>query len=1196
MTKNAIHYFLVVLALTKTAVSQTGIGEVTAIELTDNKLSLYAGSEIVVFQVCLPNVIKANYLPQGVKDSSTLVIGNTDWSVIPASFDTTGDPIVIQTNKLTVEIARSPLRFRVLGADGRELLRERIDEGFLSQGIKLNVAGSNFYGIHNAQSGSLSRNDGGYIEAGRQGQGGAPFVWTTDGYGLLMDTDGGRVTINNGMMDFLKDEGGKRDIELYVIAGTPREIFSGMTAVSGRAPLFPKFAYGFLNTEWGIDQDELLEDVRTYREKKIPIDAYILDFDWMDWGSDNYGEFRWGPKFPDGPSGALKTTLDSLGLKLFGIRKPRVHVNTQQGREVQSNGLFFDTVTDYFSGKQVWRLDFRKPETRKWYWETFVNQGDAFNKGIIGYWNDEADEYGGNMMFMQMQRANYEGQRSYNNQRVWSINRNFYLGAQRYAYCHWSGDISTGFSSMASQRLFMLSSINIGSTWWGMDIGGFNGTPTPENYIRWMQFGAFVPVYRVHGVFNEEREPWNYGSNAERIARRYIEMRYRLLPYIYSYAWENHRTGVPIVRPLIFDYPEDTRVTNLTSEWLFGDDLLVHPVVRANARTASIYLPAGKWIDFHSGDIYTGPNTITVPVTLEDIPVFVISGAVIPMAPIAQYVGDPASPQDVLYLECYPKGASEFVLYEDDGITYDYENGNYSTTNIGFEDDGPVLRLAISGHNGPFVPVERDYQAAFHLLEEKPGQVRVNLSVIRETTVDSLSNGLRDVWAYDAQNKSCLVRIQDDGTPFTILVTRGPDAVPPGVSSVFCASPDSVIVRFTERVLLDNSENSATNKVNYRISNGVGVLAVNAFPDEKSVALLTTPHAVNEKYSIEISNIADQSNQKNVMAPVTKIYTCAATQTIVLQYGLAGYNGVSDAHIAEYFPDHNMGGNPLFEAGRFDGGNSSDDKSMLIRFDLSSTDLDDPERIAQANLVLSLAETRNGEADKQLAAYRLLRDWNEGAANVGIDGRQAQTGEVTWNSALHTIVPWSAPGGDFVQSFAEVVTVVGASPGAEYTWNITQIVKNWTALPDSNFGIILREPAPSHQNGTKVFYASDYEEISLRPKLNIRLLPATRFEDSRDAIPDEFVLYQNYPNPIQVNNAHRYSSHTMIRYDLPAKSRISLKVYNVRGQVVATLVDGWQKGGRYEIPFELAVLPSGFYLYRLKAGDFAQSRKLLILR
>ncbi|MFQ5865424.1 MAG: TIM-barrel domain-containing protein [bacterium] len=1192
MTKNAIHYFLIVLALTKTAVSQTGIGEVTAIELTDNKLSLHAGSEVVVFQVCLPNVIKANYLPQGVEDPDTLVIGNTDWSVILASFDTTGNPIVIQTNKLTVEISRSPLRFRVLGADSRELVRERTDEGFFSRGIKLNVAGSNFYGIHNAQFGSLTRNNGGRIEAGRQGQGGAPFLWTTDGYGLLMDTHGGQVTINNGMMDFLRDDGGKRDIELYVIAGTPREIFSGMVAVSGRAPLFPKFAYGFLNTEWGMDQDELLEDVRTYREKKIPIDAYVLDFDWMDWGSDNYGEFRWGPKFPDGPSGALKMTLDSLGLKLFGIRKPRVHVNTQQGQEVQSNGLFFDMVTDYFSNKQVWRLDFHKPETRKWYWETFINQGDAFNKGIIGYWNDEADEYGGNMMFMQMQRANYEGQRSYNNQRIWSINRNFYLGAQRYAYCHWSGDIATGFASMASQRLFMLSSINLGSTWWGMDIGGFNGTPRPENYIRWMQFGAFVPVYRVHGVFNEEREPWNYGPDAERITRRYIEMRYRLLPYIYSGAWENHQTGVPIVRPLIFDYPDDIRVTNLTSEWLFGDELLVRPVVSANARTASIYLPEGKWIDFHGEDFYTGPNTITVPVTLEDIPIFVKAGAVIPMAPAAQFVGVPALPQDVLHLECYPEGASEFVLYEDDGITYDYENGNHSTTWLSFSDDGTSLSLTIEGRMGPFVPIERDYQAAFHLLEEKPTQVRVNFSLIRETTVDSLSNGLRDVWAYDAQSKSCLVRIRDDGTPSTILVTRGLDTVPPAVDSVFCASPDSVIVRFTERVLLDNRENSATNKVNYRISNGVMVLAVNAFPDEKSVALRTTPHVVNQSYSIEVSNIADQSSQKNVMAPVTKTYACEATQTIVLQHGLAGYEGASDAHIAEYFPNHNMGGNPLFEAGRFDGANNLDDKSMLVRFDLSSTDLNDPADIAQADLVLALADTRNGEADKQLAAYRLLRDWNEGTANVGIDGRQAQTGEVTWNSASHPTVTWRAPGGDFVQSFAEAVTV-GANPGAEYSWDITQIVKHWIARPDSNFGIILREPAPSHQNGTKVFYASEYEEMSLRPKLKIRLLLATPVEDSTYAIPDEFVLYQNYPNPIQVNNAHRY---TMIRYDLPARSRVSLKVYNVRGQVVATLVDGWQEGGRYEIPFKLASLPSGFYFYRLKAGDFAQSRKVLILR
>ncbi|MFQ5630033.1 MAG: TIM-barrel domain-containing protein, partial [bacterium] len=636
--KHTISAFLLILALGRTATPQTGLGNITAISLEQNRLTLHAGSETVVFQVCLPNVIKANYLPQGIEDADTLVIGNAEWPLISASFDTSGDPIVVQTNEITVEISRAPMRFLVRSADGRELLREQAGEGFFAQGIKLKVAGSHFYGIHNTQFGSLARNTGGRIDAGRQGQAGAPFVWTPEGYGLLMDTDGGEISITNSMMNFLKGAGGKRDIELYIVTGTPRDIFAGMTAVSGRAPLFPKFAYGFLNTEWGMDQNELLSDVRTYRDKRIPIDAYILDFDWMDWGSDNYGEFRWGAKFPDGPIGALKTMLDSLGLKLFGIRKPRVHTNTVQGQEVLNEGLFFDTVTDYFSGKQVYRLNFHKPETRKWFWETFINKGDAYNKGIIGYWNDEADEYGGNMMFMQMQRANYEGQRRLNEQRVWSINRNFYLGAQRYSYAHWSGDISTGFPSMAAQRLFMLSSITLGSAWWGMDIGGFGGTPTPENYIRWMQFGAFVPVFRVHGTFNEEREPWQYGPDAERIARRYVEMRYKLLPYNYSYAWENHQTGAPLVRPLIFCYPDDPKAANRHAEWLFGDALLVHPVITPGAQTASVYLPAGDWIDYHRGDFYAGPGTITVPVTLEDIPIFVKAGAVLPTTPAAQYI------------------------------------------------------------------------------------------------------------------------------------------------------------------------------------------------------------------------------------------------------------------------------------------------------------------------------------------------------------------------------------------------------------------------------------------------------------------------------------------------------------------------------------------------------------------------------
>ncbi|MBN2357258.1 DUF4968 domain-containing protein, partial [candidate division KSB1 bacterium] len=563
-----------------TRVSAQPISNIT---IDGSKLILHSGSDELILKACSDNILKINFLSQGYEDADTLVILKTKWPAVSISFDTSGDPIRMTAPQFVVEISRSPMRMQFYSAANAWLCGEPGNSGMNAGSLILTCPTAHFYGVGNRQTGTLQTTQGGDIRAGAQGGAGAPFAWTTNGWGLLVDSDGGRMDIRANSLAFSRPiSPTKRDLECYLLFGKPKEIFAAMTAISGSPPMMPKFTLGFLNTEWGMDEAELRDDVATYRGKNIPIDAYVLDFDWMDWGADQYGEFRWGGKFPGGTSGQLKTDLARLGLKLMGIRKPRIHLDTEQGNFAQTQGFFHSYTTDYFSGKQVGRLNFHLPAAREWYWNAFIQRGNAFATGIIGYWNDEADEYGGNLMFLQMQRAEYEGQRRYTDQRVWSINRNFYLGAQRYAYGHWSGDIATGFSSMDRQRLFMLSSIALGSSWWGMDIGGFNGTPDAENYFRWIQFGAFVPIFRVHGTNGEEREPWNYGAEAEAIATKYIRLRYQLMPYIYSAARQNHLTGLSITRPLVMEYPEDANAADNTAEWLFGESLLIHPITRAS--------------------------------------------------------------------------------------------------------------------------------------------------------------------------------------------------------------------------------------------------------------------------------------------------------------------------------------------------------------------------------------------------------------------------------------------------------------------------------------------------------------------------------------------------------------------------------------------------------------------------------------
>ena len=553
-------------------------------------------------------------------------------------------------------------------------------------------------------------------DAGEQGHAGAPFVWSTAGYGVLLDSEGATFTLKPGAISV--DNGTRQRPDYYILVGTPAEIFTALAQLSGRPPLFPKWAMGFTNSQWGIDQKELLQIVDTYRAKHIPIDNFTLDFDWKAWGEDDYGEFRWNAtKFPDAPGGKLKSDLDRRGIHLTGIMKPRVHVDTVEGRYATAHDLWRPdekAAPDYFSHKLVKDIDFDKPAARAWFFNDALKR--SFATGIAGWWNDEADNTPSNTQFLNMQRTLYDGQRAISNQRVWSINRNFWLGSQRYAYGLWSGDIPTGFASMAGQRARMLSAINVGAMQWGMDGGGFHGHPSDENYARWIEFGAFTPIFRVHGEFGEKRQPWVYGPVAEKAATDAIRLRYALIPYIYSYAWRDHTSGIGLVRPLLFDWPHDPRLRNDVDAWLFGDWLLASPVVEPGQTSKDIYLPAGRWTDWFSGKAYQGGQTIRLAIDSKhwgDIPLFIRDGAIIPTQPVMDYVGE--APLTQLDVDVFPAGTrTQFDYYDDDGSTYGYEKGAYFVQSLSVQRQGNTVRFGTSAVSGSFKPALKFYLLKIH--------------------------------------------------------------------------------------------------------------------------------------------------------------------------------------------------------------------------------------------------------------------------------------------------------------------------------------------------------------------------------------------------------------------------------------------------------------------------------------------------
>jgi alpha-glucosidase len=513
--------------------------------------------------------------------------------------------------------------------------------------------------------------------------------------------------------------------------------------LTGHPPIPPKWTLGFLNSQWGSNEGEVKQIVSTYRAKHIPIDGFILDYDWKAWGEDDYGEWRWNStsspdsaapnEYPDGASGLFGKQMLAEGINLCGILKPRILV-FKNGRDsemheaaayAESHGFWYPGEPPLSDSPKVRDLDFANPDLRACFWKHLE---PAFDAGMTAWWNDEADHtypqwpdsshiYDfNNFQFFNMGRMLYDGQRSHSNLRVWSINRNFYLGAQRFGYAEWSGDIETGFESMQDQRMRLLSTVNLGEPHWSMDTGGFFGHPSPENYARWVEFAAFVPIFRVHGEYMEKRQPWVYGPMAEAAATNAIRLRYQLLPYIYSYERIASETGIGVVRPLFWMFPDDPAVANDGSSWMFGDSLLITPVVSPGTSVHQFYLPSGTWYDYARGTRMDGGKTVSYKVdavSWKDIPIFVRAGAIIPTQPAADYVGQ--HPATDITLDVFPaKEPRSFTYYDDDGSTYSYEQGSYYRQRITASFEDGSVHVAFEKPSGTFRGSTRHFIVRVH--------------------------------------------------------------------------------------------------------------------------------------------------------------------------------------------------------------------------------------------------------------------------------------------------------------------------------------------------------------------------------------------------------------------------------------------------------------------------------------------------
>ncbi|MGE5845308.1 MAG: TIM-barrel domain-containing protein, partial [Ignavibacteria bacterium] len=366
-------------------------------------------------------------------------------------------------------------------------------------------------------------------------------------------------------------------------------------------------------------------------------------------------------------------------------------------------------------------LDYFNPVTGKKYWNTLKE--NLFTHGVDSWWMDatepENDALKGEKTFLGLgdfyrliyplfvSQAVYEGQRETTSEkRVCILTRSAFLGQQKYAIINWSGDIGGNWDPYKRQIVAGLNYTITGLPYWTTDIGGFfrpgSSQYTDEKYhellIRWYQWGVFNPIFRIH-AYQTETEPWKYGENVEENMRKMLNLRYRLLPYIYSEAWQITKNGSTMMRPLVMDFNGDSSALNQTFEYMFGKSFLVAPVTEPDIKEWNVYLPKpAAWYDFWTGRRFDGGQTVNTAAPLYRIPLFIKAGSIIPVGPEVQYAAEKS--WDNLEIRIYPGSDGEFTLYEDENDNYNYEKGAYST--ITFNWDDAKKFLSISNRKGSF--------------------------------------------------------------------------------------------------------------------------------------------------------------------------------------------------------------------------------------------------------------------------------------------------------------------------------------------------------------------------------------------------------------------------------------------------------------------------------------------------------------
>ncbi len=743
---------VVVVTANAQSYKKTELGIKTTIDSVDIEVQFYN-----------PSTVRILKSPEGktfTKKSFSVIIAprKTAFKV-----ENEGDEVSVKSESMEVDLNLKDGEISYSTPGGERLLSEK-DSGvaftdFNDAGVRAFTVSQSFildkdeaiYGLGQQQKGKMDQRDDTLHMIQGNTDDYIPFFLSVKGYGLFWDNYSPTLFVDSPDSTTFKSDVGDCVDYYFMYGGNADGVIAQMRDLTGQVPMLPLWTYGYWQSrERYKSQDEIVGVVKKYRELEVPLDGIIQD--WQYWG-DN---FHWNameflnPDFPNPQK--MVDEIHGMHAHIIISTWASFGPKTKQYAILDKKGMLLDFKTWPLSSRDVWPPDLShpsgvrvydpyNPEARKFYWD-YMNRG-LFSLGIDGWWLDSSepdhlevkpsdfDDHTYLGSFRKVRNAFplmhvggvYDGQRSVTSKkRVFILTRSMFAGQQRYGANTWSGDVVASWYALRAQISAGLNFSLTGIPYWNSDIGGFFLWNFPkklddanyrELYARWIQFGAFCPMMRSHGT-DAPREIYQFGNRGDEIydaIDKYINLRYLLLPYIYSTSWNVTAHQSSMMRALVMDFAKDKNALDINNEYMFGRAFLVCPVTTpmysrisvqgtdtnrvedfSTMKSEGVYLPKGSdWIDFWTGEKYSGGQTVKKETPIDIMPLYVRTGSILPIGPKVEYATQ--KKWDNLEIRIYPGADGEFKLYEDENDSYDYEKGIYSTIAFTWDDAKKVLTI-----------------------------------------------------------------------------------------------------------------------------------------------------------------------------------------------------------------------------------------------------------------------------------------------------------------------------------------------------------------------------------------------------------------------------------------------------------------------------------------------------------------------